>query len=261
MNALHEFKHFLIHKWHAINRHGLHSPFVYDLNTKVLNKNRTFDCFNSLEKERQVLLLDNSKIQVEDLGAGSRTTKEAKRSIHSIAKNALAPASQAQALFKIVDHFKPKNILELGTSLGLTTCYLAEASKKSRIYTIEGSAAIALKANQLFANRKLQNIESIVGNFDEKLPELISQIDSIDLAYLDGNHRYEPTMRYVEMILQKCNQDSIIILDDIYWSKEMTRAWNELKSDKRFSISLDYYHFGVLFLQKRMTKEDFQLYY
>jgi predicted O-methyltransferase YrrM len=234
---------------------------VYNLNTKILNKNRTFDCFNSLEKERESLLSDNSKIQVEDLGAGSRASNGTQRSIHSIAKNALAPASQAQALFKIVEHFKPKNIVELGTSLGLTTCYLAEGSKKSRIFTIEGSQTIAQKANQLFAKRKLQNIESIVGNFDEKLPELISKLDSIDLAYLDGNHRYEPTINYVEMILQKCNEDSIIILDDIYWSKEMTRAWNELKNDNRFSISLDYYHFGVLFLQKRMTKEDFQLYY
>ena len=198
---------------------------------------------------------------MEDLGAGSRISKNNKRTIQSIAKNALAPASQAQAIFKIIEHFKPNNILELGTSLGLTTCYMAEANRKSIVYTIEGSKAIALKAQQLFDSRNLNNIKSLIGNFDDVLPPLLNEMSTIDLAYIDGNHRYEATMRYVETILNKCNQDSIIILDDIYWSKEMTKAWMELKSDVRFSISLDYYHFGVLFLQKRMTKEDFKLYY
>ncbi|MFM1999398.1 MAG: hypothetical protein RL204_1345 [Bacteroidota bacterium] len=261
MNALHEFKHFLLHKYLAINRHGLHSPFVYDLNTKILNRKKHFACFDSLEENRKSLLANQTVIEVEDLGAGSRMGKANKRSIQSIAKNALAPASQAQAIFKLIEHFKPKNILELGTSLGLTTCYMAEANKKSIVYTIEGSKAIANKAQQLFDSRQLQNIKSIVGNFDEVLPSLLNEINTIDLAYLDGNHRYEATMRYVDLIVKKCNQDSILILDDIYWSKEMTQAWSELKSDKRFSISLDYYHFGVLFLQKRMTKEDFKLYY
>lgn len=261
MNALHEFKHFLLHKCLAINRHGLHSPFVYDLNTKILNRKKNFVCFDSLEENRKSLLANQTVIEVEDLGAGSRMNKANKRSIQSIAKNALAPASQAQAIFKLIEHFKPKNILELGTSLGLTTCYMAEANKKSVVYTIEGSEAIANKAQLLFDARQLQNIKSIVGNFDEVLPSLLNEINTIDLAYLDGNHRYDATMRYVDLIVKKCNQDSILILDDIYWSKEMTKAWSELKSDKRFSISLDYYHFGVLFLQKRMTKEDFKLYY
>lgn len=261
MNALHEFKHFLLHKYHAINRHGLHSPFVYDLNTKILNRKKNFVCFDSIEENRNTLLADQTLLEVEDLGAGSRISKNNQRTIQSIAKNALAPASQAQAIFKIIEYFKPKNILELGTSLGLTTCYMAEANKNSIVYTIEGSTAIANKAQQLFDARKLQNIKSIVGNFDDVLPSLLNEMSTIDLAYIDGNHRYEATMRYVELIVKKCNQESILILDDIYWSKEMTQAWTELKSDERFSISLDYYHFGVLFLQKRMTKEDFKLYY
>jgi predicted O-methyltransferase YrrM len=261
MNALHEFKHFFLHKCQAINRHGLHSPFVYELNTKILNRKRNFACFDSLEENRNKLLSDQISLEVEDLGAGSRISKNNKRTIQTIAKNALAPASQAQAIFKIIEHFKPNNILELGTSLGLTTCYMAEANRKSTIYTIEGSKAIALKAQQLFDSRNLNNIKSLIGNFDDVLPLLLNEISTIDLAYIDGNHRYEATKRYVETILNKCNQDSIIILDDIYWSKEMTKAWVELKSDMRFSISIDYYHFGVLFLQKRMTKEDFKLYY
>jgi predicted O-methyltransferase YrrM len=214
-----------------------------------------------LEQTRAELLANNSIIEVEDLGAGSRVSKNTKRSVKSIAKNALAPKYQAQALFKIVEHFKPKTVLELGTSLGLTTCYLAEANKKSTIYTIEGSSNIAQKANDTFRSRELQNIKLLVGNFDQVLPELFKEIENIDLAYIDGNHRYDATIRYVEWILEKCSDESIIILDDIYWSKEMTKAWQELKADSRFSISLDYYHFGVLFLQKRMTKEDFRLYY
>jgi predicted O-methyltransferase YrrM len=245
----------------AINRHGLHSPFVYHLNTRILNKNRNFSCFQELEKERKSLLQDSTALTVKDLGAGSRNSHNEKRTVKQIAKTALAPPKQAQGLFKIVEHFKPDCILELGTSLGLTTCYLAEANQQANIYTIEGSEIIAEKARSLFKSRELKNINSIIGNFDVILPELLPKIGKIDLAYLDGNHTYEATMRYIDLILPKCVDDSIIILDDIYWSKEMTKAWNELKADPRFSISLDYYHFGVLFLQKRMTKTDFKLYY
>jgi len=261
MNVAHELFHFLKHKIQAINRHGLHSPFVYDLNTRVLNRNKNFNCFMHLEQIRKALLLDHSEVIVEDFGAGSRKSNYPKRTVSSIAKQALAPANQAQALFKIVEHFKPKTILELGTSLGLTTCYLAEANKKSTVYTIEGSSKIAERANETFHSRELQNIKLLVGNFDHVLPDLLKELETIDFAYIDGNHRYDATKRYVEWILERSNDQSIIILDDIYWSKDMTKAWEELKADKRFSMSLDYYHFGLLFLQKRMTKEDFKLYY
>ena len=261
MNVAHELFHFLKHKLHAINRHGLHSPFVYNLNTRVLNRNKNFACFESLELTRMALLSDHSELLVEDFGAGSRKNNNPKRSVSSIANQALAPAHQAQALFKIVEHFKPKTVLELGTSLGLTTCYLAEANKNSTIYSIEGSSNIAERANETFRSRELRNIKLLVGNFDDVLPILLEDLQTIDLAYIDGNHRYYATMRYVEQILSKCVDQSIVILDDIYWSKEMTKVWEELKADKRFSISLDYYHFGVLFLQKRMTKENFSLYY
>src|SRR6187399_3700352 len=138
--------------------HGMHSPFVFEFITKVLNNKTGYPEYEKVEALRNQLLNDNTVIEVEDLGAGSVIDKKNKRTISSIAKNAAKPKKFGQLLFRMVKHYQPATILELGTSLGITTSYLSLAKPGARLITMEGSKEIADVAKQNFNAIELKNV-------------------------------------------------------------------------------------------------------
>lgn len=238
--------------------HGIHSPFVYDFVTSVLNNNGEYYDFGKIEAARIAFLHNRERLEVKDLGAGSTGNNSSKRSISEIAKRALKSPKFASLLFRIVDHYQPLQILELGTSLGITTAYLASAYKSSFVLTLEGVPSIAMQARKMFSELGLSNIELIEGNFDDTLSTALARLKKIDLAYIDGNHRYDPTIRYFMQILECCDDYSIVILDDIHWSLEMERAWEECKKNESVTLTIDLFFIGLIFFRKEFkVRQDF----
>lgn len=238
--------------------HGIHSPFVFDFVINVLNDKRQYYAFEKNEALRTKLLNDYTVIEVEDFGAGSVKDNKKQRSIGNIAKLAAKPAKLGKLLFRIVNYYQPQTIVELGTSLGMSTSYLAGGNIKSAVVTMEGAPAIARKANENFRSLGLQNIQIVTGNFDDTLLPTLSALKKVDLAFIDGNHRKQPTLDYFNAFLQKVNEHSILIFDDIHWSLEMEEAWEEIKSNEAVQYSIDLFFIGLVFFRKDFKrKQDF----
>ena len=236
----------------------MHSPFVFDFILCILNNKNNYGPPVKIEALRHQLLADTRIIEIEDLGAGSRVAASKKRSIKQLATTALKPKKYAQLLFRFVRHYQPKSIIELGTSLGITTSYLAAANPTSQITTIEGSKAVAAIARDNFEKLSLKNIQLLQGNFDDHLSSAIHQLSLIDLVYIDGNHRYEPTMRYFHYLLPHLHNNSILIFDDIHWSEEMERVWEEIKGHASVRYTIDIFFLGfVFFRQEFKVKQHF----
>jgi predicted O-methyltransferase YrrM len=242
--------------------HGVHSPFVFDLITKVLNDDRQFYSFEQIEQLRHDLLKNSTSITVEDFGAGSRLKKMPIRTVAEIAHSSLKPKKFSQLLFKLVNYFSPTTILELGTSLGITTAYLATANQNSRVITMEGSSEIASIAKANFQQLSINNIMLVEGNFDLTLNNTIDHLTEIDFAFLDGNHRYEPTINYFEKVLLKSTQYTVIVLDDIHWSKEMEAAWAYIQKHPSVTLTIDLFFIGLVFFRKeKLAKQHFVIRY
>jgi predicted O-methyltransferase YrrM len=161
----------------------------------------------------------------------------------------------------MVRYYKPSTILELGTSLGITTSYLAKGNSEGRVITMEGASAIAATAKQNFQSLNLANIEVVEGNFDETLSSALQNL-KVDLAYIDGNHRYLPTIEYFHQILQHSHNTTIIILDDIHWSKEMEQAWDWVKTHQQVTLTIDLFAIGIVVLRKEILhKQHFSVRY
>jgi predicted O-methyltransferase YrrM len=194
------------------------------------------------------------------MGAGSRLKKDSRRKIADIATSSLKPKKFGQLLFRIVDQYAPKNILEMGTSLGVTTAYLASAKQGSSVVTMEGAKAVAEMARIHFSKLGLQNIQLVEGNFDDTLPLAIQKMGTIDMVFVDGNHRYEPTLRYFRQLLPALHEYSILILDDIHWSSEMEQAWEEIKHHTSVTLSIDLFFIGLIFFRKEQkVKQHFTI--
>lgn len=240
--------------------HGVHSPFVFDFIQHVLNDKREFDCFNYIESVRKELWKNETEINVPDFGAGSRMQLNNKRKISAIARSSLKPKKFSQLIFRIAHYYKPQTILELGTSLGITTSYLGFANPAAKIITMEGAPEVASVAQKNFKALHLSNIEVIEGNFDETLSSVIAQLPIVNFAFIDGNHRKEPTLNYFQELLKVSNASTILIFDDIHWSGDMEAAWDEIKQHPSVTLTIDLFFIGVVFLRaEQKIKEDFSI--
>lgn len=247
----------------AKSAHGVHSPFVYKFITELLeSKNEAYYPFKELDKLRKELLSNTIEIEITDFGAGSKVFKSNKRKISEIAKHGISQKKFSELYFKLVNFCNAEYIIELGTSIGLNTLYLAKANSKSKIYTIEGCPALHQFSSALFKKHKASNILSIEGNFDDKFPELLNSIPKIDFLYVDGNHQYEATKKYFEKALNKKQENSVFVFDDINWNEGMQNAWDEIKNHSEVTLSIDLFYVGIIFFRKEQKeKEHFILKY
>lgn len=226
--------------------HGIHSPFVYAFIEKVLNDKKQYPCYEIIENRRKELLNDSTVIEVEDFGAGSAVIKTSSRVVKNIAASSLKPEKFSQLLFRMVQYYQPKTILELGTSFGITSAYLASGNSDAKLHTCEGAKNIAAIAKQTFNDLSLTNINLIEGDFAKAFPHLLSQLQHIDLAFVDGNHRKAPTLDYFNQLLGVSHQSTILIFDDIHWSREMEEAWTQIQQHPAVTLTIDLFFIGIV---------------
>jgi predicted O-methyltransferase YrrM len=228
--------------------HGVHSPFVFDFIQNVLEDGKKYECYAAIESQRKKLLQDDTVIQIEDFGAGSTTLMSNKRVVKKIAASSLKPVKFAQLLYRIVRYYKPAIVLELGTSLGITTAYLANANKAGQVFTCEGAASIAAIATKTFSDLQTKNIEVIQGDFAKTLQPLLNKIITVNLGFIDGNHRKEPTLDYFTQLLAHSTPATILIFDDIHWSEEMEAAWHHIQHHAAVTLTIDLFFIGLVFI-------------
>ena len=242
------------------NAHGLHSPFVFGLYTSAVRHAGTYGAYAAVEERRRQLLGSTDSIAVADFGAGSHTGAGRQRRVADIARTAAKPRRLAQLLFRLVNYFRPATVLELGTSLGLSTAYLAAADSRSRVVTLEGCPNVAGVARATFAQLQLGNISLVEGNIDDTLAPALAALGApLDFAFFDGNHRYEPTLRYFELCLAHRTDESVFVFDDIHWSAEMEQAWEAIKAHPEVRLTVDLFYVGLVFFRRNQPKQHFSL--
>lgn len=232
------------------NGHGTHSPFVFAFIKNVLIDKTEYPGYRLVEDLRQKLLHNDRELEVLDLGAGSAHSNNSKRKISSIARNAAKPAKFSQLLFRLAQHYKPQQVLELGTSLGISTAYLALARPETKVISIEGSPAIAQEAKKNIDSLSIPNVEILTGSFDEILPAVLKHLSGPSLVFIDGNHSRQPTLNYFHTLLPTLEEGSILIFDDIHWSEEMEEAWSEIRQHPSVMMTIDLFFIGIVFFRK-----------
>lgn len=253
---------YLKYRKEAVTKHAIHSPFVFDFITKVIEDKSTFAAFSEIEDYRLDLLSNRNQIEIVDFGAvqGRKGYITKLERVKNIAKRSSIPARQGQLLYRIVNHFQPKNILELGTSLGVSSLYQAMAAPDALFIGMEGCAATAHYAEkgllELMPDKKYS---MIIGNFNSMLHQALDKYPTIDYCFIDGNHAYKPTITYFSQLLPHLHKDSVVIFHDIHWSDDMELAWEEIKRNPKVSVTIDIFHMGIVFFRDGIPKQDFNI--
>ena len=241
----------------STNQHGVHSPFVYNLVTQCFYDKTNYPNYKALKTYRKTLLDNTDRISIQDFGSGSRVFSSNKRSISAMAKHSGSSLKRAQLLYRIARYFKPQTTLELGTSLGIATQALALGHPNNHITSIEGCPNTSAFAQQQLSKIQPNNIAVITGDFDTVLPKL--QAPQYDLIFIDGHHNKAATLRYFEQLLNKAHNDTLFIFDDIYWSKDMQSAWQQITAHPKVTVTIDTFNWGIVSLRKEQAKENFTI--
>lgn len=238
--------------------HGIHSPFVYELIRNAFNYKPFPKTFDKIHAIRWKLNNDKSIIPRNDFGTGAKNSSVA---VNKFYKKSSVNHKYGKLLYSLSHYFNPETILELGTAFGVSTLYLSHGNPESKIVTIEGCPETAKIAQQNFDLLKQSQITLVNGKIDEILPLTFFDLGKLDMVYFDGNHAYKPVMDYFEKCLSYAHENSVFIFDDIHWSSEMMKAWEEIKINPKVTISIDIYRLGLIFFKKDVVKQHFEIRY
>jgi predicted O-methyltransferase YrrM len=248
-SKLFQIKSYFRYWLNAVDEHSLHSPFFFELYaTHIKGKPAVLSIAESLRKK---LLNDDRIISIVDLGSRSGTYQ---KEISSIAATSLSPPWVSSLYQKIISIYDHKNIIELGTSLGINTVYLAQ-KKDAVVTTFEGADEVGDLAELTLEFANALNVELIRGNIDDTLGTAIQRLRKIDFVLMDANHTYEATVRYFHQLLPRLHEKSVVVIDDIHSSAGMEQAWKEIKGNKLIYGSADLYRCGILFFDPSLNKQ------
>lgn len=247
--------------WNAQTIYSAHSPFIFSFMNDVMNNCSEDKDIARIELKRKELLVSESFIPFVEYGAGTVVGNNNDfRKVSEVAKNSLSGPWQCRILYNLVKQFEIRRILEIGTSLGVSTAYLGCASQEGQVITLEGNPSSADIASKIWNDLNINMIDLRIGEFGSTLKSATEELNEIDLAFIDGNHRKSATIEYFNILKSKASTKSIFVVDDIYWSKGMHEAWCEIMMDEEVAFSIDLFRMGIVFFDHSvMPKQHFKL--
>ncbi len=253
----------------ADTKFQIHSPFVFELVERVVEDDRDFYAFADIDFIRHQLSKNTTEIELTDFGAGRAgangeqpgiRVSQRVSSVREIARLSGCPDSQGRQLFKLVDWLKPKRMLELGTSLGISSLYLGTAARSAGFITLEGCRECASIARHNLDALGLKKADVRVGAFEQTLAPALADLHQVDLVYFDGNHRREPTVKYFETCLPFASERAVFLFDDIHWSPGMAEAWADIQKHPQVTLTVDLFGFGMVFFRKEnLERQHFRV--
>jgi predicted O-methyltransferase YrrM len=239
--------------------HGIHSPFVFDLVTRVIVKKTDPGTVFNIERIRKRMLADNRIVEVKYPGILRPGNKF--RKVSDIAHTSPVPAKYGKLLASMAGEFGFPHIIEFGTSLGISTMYLASADRKTAVFSMEGCTPLAELASENFREAGFDNISVFTGDFQDGIEEIISRGIKPGLVFIDGNHRKEPLLYYFSRIAELSGNDTVIIIDDINYSGEMAEAWKLIRENEKVTLAIDLFRMGIVFFRKGFTRSNYLIMY
>ena len=268
--------------------HGVHSPYLFEWVRMVMSDKNTYYVWDEIEEIRQEMLKDTRELEFVDYGSGgplptspSKERSANMRRVCDIATGSLARRKEAQLLARLVgwlgrplltspsrggtgdeasEDRKGLTIVELGTSLGVTTAYLAAMDSRNKVVTYEGCPAVAEVAQANWEKLGLSNIACVVGEITvDSLQLAVDSLSGIDVAFIDANHTYEATLTYFNALASRVHEKSVVVVDDIHYNEDMEKAWKAICADERVTTTMDLYRMGLVFFDKHYWRKHYKM--
>lgn len=208
----------------------------------------------AIESLRTELVEVKKPIEVMDYGAGpdgKRSKAEMEQGVCAAKTTEICRTGLkekwAEAIYNLVQQKQPAMVLELGTCCGFSAAYMSKAAPQASITTIEGAPALAEIARENLKQLACKNVKVVEGRFDNVLSTVLSGMEGVDIAFIDGHHDRDATIEYYHQILPYLNRNGVMVFDDIAWSEGMREAWRFIEQDADTVKSVTTEKLGILY--------------
>lgn len=201
-----------------------------------------------IEALRRLLLVSPQPFEMVDYGAGTRSdpthgsVTTSTRTIGAMTRYSKSPM-WAKLLFRLVRALEPETVLELGSCVGISAAYLGAGLRLNghgRLISLEGVPALAERSARTLEELGLTDVGEIrLGEFGETLPAAIDDLKPVGCAFIDGNHEETATLEYAEQVLATAAPEALLVFDDINYDDSMRRAWQTIRHDQRYALTID----------------------
>jgi len=200
----------------------------------------------------------SKNLQIEKPDKVFKLTKSKRHSIEEMA----SPPLTLNFYAFIASLIKPKNILEIGTFVGVSALNLAKATpKSSKIITLEKFEEFKIIAEKNFKENNFDHkIKILLGDAFDSLDKLKTK--KFDLVFLDGDKgNYLNILKKIEK--NNLKKGSLIIVDNYFFhgdvvnKKQVTEKGvgvknlhNYIEKNKKFHKTIIPIYDGILLLKK-----------
>lgn len=248
----------------AVTKYQVHSPFIFSWITEVLEDERYYYSFDDIQALRYKMLRSDTPIVLTDFGTGPNGVLDAhtepvqrKSTLRQVVQRSGSDSRQGELLFRLVLWLRPQVILELGSSVGLSTLYLSRAAgRQAQVVALEGCPQSADIARLNLKTLHVHHAQVITGAFEQTLEHALNHLPQLDLVYFDGNHQREATLRYFEQCLTKAGDQTVFVFDDIHWSEGMEAAWTTIQQHERVTLTIDCGYFACVFFRPEFKEKQ-----
>jgi predicted O-methyltransferase YrrM len=240
------------------NDRWLHPPWLFELYQKAFRNNHKEESWCFYEKQRRILINSEEVLDFIDPGTGF----PCKRTVSFQAKRTLLSAGVSEFLAVVAKHLNCNSVLEMGTSLGITTLYLAGDGR--RVITIEGAAPVARIAERTFERFPELQIQLMHSRFEFVLADALRELQEASstgpvMVWIDGHHAEGPTEKYIDQVYSALGARAVVVLDDIRWSAGMFRAWKRQCKMGHWPVQIDVHRIGILIADTHLSPGNFKL--
>ena len=238
--------------------YGVHSPFVFNLITKVIEEHCSYYSFYDIELIRKQLLFRDNIITYPDR---QQKGKLRRRTVGEIVKREAIKPKHGALLFRLANYFKSQNILQLGPSMGLSTLYLTSYAPGLRCIDLENIPEFASIARITFEKAARNPVDLRTGTYKELLPQALEEMKQVDFVFFNTLYEQQNNVWLFNECSKHVHDGSVFVFEGIKASRKMREFWKEICSHPEVTVTIDLYSMGIVFFNKKLHKRDYIVYF
>jgi predicted O-methyltransferase YrrM len=219
--------------------HGVHSPFVFDLITTVIEERRRYYCYEQLSPVRLQIRQIPHKVTVH-----SRAM-----SVRSAFRKYCFTEQEDKLLFRLANRFQPKTMYVEGSGFGLTPLYLTAYSTDSICLVVESEPSVFTIAQEYIKKYATASVV-LHDNFD-------ALQDMFDFIVLGDS--FKPlTIQSFEHIIPYINDTGIIVIAGINSSPDNRNTWHQICVHPKVTVTIDLVRLGIVFFNPALHQSTYK---
>ena len=219
--------------------HGVHSPFVFDLITTVIEEKRFYYCYERLKLVRESLLENRDRVVFNNRGY----------TVNEFLKRFCFSEREDMLLFRLANRFQPRTIYIHGCDLGLAPLYLTSWSEGAVCTVIESEPSLAAIAQKTIVEHPSASIDFHTSFNPENTENRI--FDFIVLGKTFSIDAFESFLPYI-------NDNSIIVISDIHSSEKNRKIWKRICVAPKVTVTIDLYSLGIVFFNPKLHRKTYK---